>query len=317
MATGHRTLRLLLAAIAFVGVAHAQMRPPLVVTLTRPRGGVHDGGFGAMVEATVSDRSVRRAWLTANGLSREVPVTDGRVRESVLALPGTNRISLTATRGGFSARDALTFYARGVEAELVVWVTWPRETAGVRHLDLSDSAWERCRRFDPCIDSWGRCADRPVSDCDRMLVGPPWEQVARPSRGSRAERLPRVGAPWFGYVIRTAHAGRYTIRSAEEIFPEDRPPERDDVTSLLAQLDAPLLPATPARRADLLTHLDRAAAPLATATPVRILVVLLPGTSQERRWIFDGVFSPYRTGSPLAVVEVNEPELRAARGARP
>lgn len=312
MATGRRTLRPLLAAlVALAGVAHGQARSPLVVTLTAPRGGVHDGGFSAIVEGTVSDRSVRRAWLTANGLTREVPVTDGRVRESVLALPGVNRVALAATHGGDLGRDAVTFYARGIAAELVVWVTWRAEDDRVR-FEVSDRAWEFCRLANACNDR-SECANRPFRDCDRTLVGPCGHAPSHGSR-SRVASLPRVDAPWLGIVIRSVHGGRYTIRSPNPVYGSDLQRRRGAIDSLLSQLDVPYLPTTPAQHAALLAELDRAAAPLPTATPVRALAVLFPGTPQERRWIFDGTLSLYRPGSPLGEIDITEAELRAVRG---
>lgn len=319
-----RTLLGCLASVATFGApADAQQRPAFVVALTMPTGGVHDG-WSTLVEATVSDPGVRRAWLTANGLTREVPVAEGRVRESILALPGANRVSLMATSAGATARDAVTFYARGVEADLVVWITWP-EGAGPVRLEVTDPARERCRlriHYDDAAREW------PYHSCEGEQEMVSRETRARPSPALRAglrERALRapsgrpsfVGSPWYGYAIRPVRANRYTIRTALQSYRSDEHHWLGDVALLLAQLDAPGASSTPARRAELLAQLDRAAGPIPTSTPVRVLAVLFPGTSQERRWIFDGAYSPYNPGSIVGELEVTDAMLRAAHGARP
>jgi hypothetical protein len=55
--------------------------------------------------ATVSDpRRSLTAVLTVHGMSYEVPVRDGRVEQTVVVLPGNNRVAVRRRRGGRATR---------------------------------------------------------------------------------------------------------------------------------------------------------------------------------------------------------------------
>lgn len=322
MATGRRTLAFLLVAFAARGgVADGQVPTPLVVTIQLPPAGNVAGSFQALVEGTVSDPSVRRAWLTANGLTREVSVSNGRVRESILALPGVNRVSLEATRGGQVGRAEVSFSALGVEAELVVWVTWPADTPWP-FLEVVNQTWTICRRR----VSWALTFDRHSggSDCGRSGVASLYETVREAPRPNRTPTSRPVGAPWYGVVIRRVQAERYRFCAGNRYLDHPRP-SPGDVVALLSRLDALGRDASPARRAALLAALDQAAAPRASVTPLRVLAVLFPGTSRERRWIFDDSLDALRSHYPidywplgtLGEIEVTEDEVRAVRAGLP
>ena len=307
------TVRLVLVALALPAVAEPQVSPPLVVTITAPHAGVRDGDDAVIVEATVSDPGVRRAWLTAHGLTREVPVSAGRIRESVPALPGVNRVALTASRAGAVGRDAVTFFARGRQAELVVWVTWPSRGDRLR-LELTNPSDEACRRAHTCHDL-SSCREVDLGTCDegRSVEHEPLDDRSPRSAWESSPVAPRrTGSPWTCHVERSVRAARYSLR--ERSYLATTSPQGSEVESLLLQLDDAH---APARRAALLEALDRAAAPRPTATAFRAVAVLFPGTARERRRVFDGVLHGQRLDGRVDVIEVTDRELRAARGDRP
>lgn len=307
------TVRLVLVALALPGAVGSQTPPPLVVTITAPRAGVRDGDDAVIIEATVSDPGVRRAWLTAHGLTREVPVSAGRIRESVPALPGVNRVALIAARAGAVGRDAVTFFARGRQAELVVWVTW--SSRGERlGLELTNPGDEACRRAHTCHDL-SSCREADLGACDegRSVEGEPLDDRS-PRRAWESSPVPvrRLGSPWTCHVVRSVWATRYALH--ERLYHAAPSQQGSEVESLLFQLDNAN---APARRAALLEALDRAAAPRPTATPFRAVAVLFPGTARERRRVFDGVLHGQRLDERVDVIEVTDRELRVARGDRP
>lgn len=300
----------LAAALSLGGAVDAQERPPLVVAVTRPTSGLLDTGFAATVEGTVSDRGVRSAWLTANGLSREVPVTDGRVRAYVLALPGTNRVTLTATREGATARDAVTFHARGPRAELVVWAAWPAGHEGLR-LQVTDPELGACRARHRCDLDWRDC---PCVPHGGVLADPTGDAPTRSRRAtSRAADPSNAGFSW--YAVRSVRAGSYALHATPVSVEVARWRAAFSLGELLDRLDTDGPSLAPARRAALLEELDRAAAPLASTVPVQAVAVLFPGTPQERRLRFDGAVNRSVSTALLGVVAVTEAELRAVRGA--
>src|SRR5688572_23818385 len=116
------------AVLAAVGVAFCAIAPtradgpedgPLRVRIESPHGGVVAGPT-VTLEATISDPRIRTATMVMNGASYEVPVEGGRVRQTVVAGPGNNRVGIVAQRGRHTARDSVTFRYTGEPIEMMI-----------------------------------------------------------------------------------------------------------------------------------------------------------------------------------------------------
>ncbi len=118
-------LALLLQSTAPAAAPEPKAKPrPLKVTIETPTAGIQDGDHTLQLEAQVSDPRLRTALLSVNGAVYEVPVRGGRIEQTVVVVPGNNRVGLVVKRGAAVARDSVTFYMRGKRTDLVVLLTW-------------------------------------------------------------------------------------------------------------------------------------------------------------------------------------------------
>lgn len=292
-----RRARILFAWALTVGaVADAQpTQAPLSVRIESPAAGVVDEDFTTQLEATVSDPTVTMAALTVNGVTYEVPVDQGRVRQRVLVVPGNNRVLLTASRRGATARDALTFHARGAAAELMVVLAWPSH-GEIIDLWTREPGGETCKWDHRTTASGGR-----LLDFSNDAIG----------FGSQA------------YVLPTVRPGRYRVKIHYWGANAQDDARAGDLTEMLSQLDAlerrlagvasPQRDEAAAEHRALVARMDAWALPAATQTPVHGEVLLFPNTAHERRWSFQRVVGRAGELGTLGEVEVTAEMIRAAR----
>lgn len=273
---------------------------PLSVHIDAPTAGIVEGSMTVALEATVSDARLRNGILTVNGASYEVPIEGGRVRQTVVVLPGNNRVAVSVTHDGHTVSDSRTFYLHGDPTELVVLLAWPsrgeiidlwvrepggetckwnhRETRnGGRLLDFSSDAIG--------FGSQGFVAPRAVVGRYRLKVHY-WS-----ARGGDDER----GTWTYDQAMRDLDAAEHALAQH---------PAQAERERLLAQQ----------RR--LTERLDRWAEPGAPQTPVHAEAVLFGNTVYERRWRFE--VTPQRTGElvTLGDIEISDEMIREARSAR-
>lgn len=272
----------------------------LSVRIDEPAAGIVDGDHVVRLHAVVSDPTVLTATLTVNGASYEVPVEDGAVAQSVVVVPGVNRVGVAVARGRAVARDSVTFFLRGARVELVALLTWPSR-GEIIDLWAREPGGETCKWDHRSTRSGGRLLDFSAN-----AIG----------FGSQAYVLPAV-AP-----------GRYRFKIhywSERGSDDDR--DAAAYATLLDRLDAldadlaraPADPADAARRAlaaerdDVTARLDAWASPAAPQTPVRGEIVLFPNAPHERRWRFDVTVQRAGQLVTLGEVEVDAAMVRAAR----
>lgn len=278
------------------GASSAQVR---TLEITEPHAGVVDGPVVSF-EAEVRDPAVRHATLVVNGAAYDVPVEQGRVTQSIVAVPGNNRVALMVESRGRAVRDSLTFRYGGPPVELVVLLGWPSE-GEIIDLWVREPGGETCKWDHRRTVSGGRLLDFSTD-----AIG----------FGSQA------------YVQGEVRPGAYRLKVHYwgAASPDDARSELD-YDELVRQLDEaeaqrarassdPQRQALERRAARLRRQLDRWSEPAAPQTLVRAEVVLFPGTPHERRWRFDRVV--HRTGELLTLgeVEITEPMIRAARSGR-
>jgi hypothetical protein len=281
------------------GTASAQPRG-LSVRITEPSSGIVEGPT-VDLEAEVSDPTVRTASLVVNGATYEVPVEQGRITQTIVAVPGNNRIGVVVARGAAVARDSLTFRYTGEPIELVVLLGWPSR-GEIIDLWVREPNGETCKWDHRQTGAGGR-----LLDFSQDAIG----------FGSQA------------YVLPTVTAGRFRIKVhywGDFAHDDDRGPwVYDEMITELDRLEGELArrlePAErrrlTAERNRLRERLDRWSTPGAPQTAVRAEVVLFPGTRSERRWRFDVLV--HRTGqlATLGEVEIDEQMIRAARSEEP
>ncbi len=289
-------VRLIVATALLACPVAASAQAPLSVHIESPHAGVVDGPT-ALFEATVSDPTIRHATLMVNGSAYDVPVEEGRVAQTILAVPGNNRVALVATRGDQVARDSLTFRYRGDPMELIVILTWPSEgeiiDLWVREPEGETVKWDHRRS-----ESGGH-----LLDFSQDAIG----------FGSQAYALPRARPGAFR--VKLHYWGGFAEEDARESYTYDGLIGALDQAQTVAATGA-----TPRERreaaqevTEITRRLDHWASPGAPQTAVRAEVVLFPGTAHERRWRFARTVS--RTGElvTLGQVEVSEDMIRAAR----
>lgn len=275
----------------------AQSAPP-TARITAPTAGVIDADLVVPFEATVSPPTVLEALLTVNGATYEVPVSGGRVRQQIIAVPGNNRVGLTVTHQGRTVHDATTFHLRGERAEMVVLLAWPTQGE--------------------IIDLWVREPDGQTCKWDRRST----------ASGGRLLDF-SANAIGFGsqaYVTPTVRAGRYRIKVhywSSRGRDDERSPwtwresvdALEDLEERLSGSSGEARRALLSRRAELEARLDQWASPGAPQTRVRAEVVLFPNTAAERRWRFERDVD--RTGQLLTLgdVVVDEGHVAMARRA--
>jgi uncharacterized protein YfaP (DUF2135 family) len=288
---------LLVSLVLLLGSGARATARPLTVKITEPTNGVLEADYTVELRARVSDPRVRTALLAVNGAVYDVPVRGGRIKQTVVAVPGNNRVGIVVRRGGRVARDSLTFYLRGARTDLIVLLTWP--TRGeIIDLWVREPGGETCKWDHRQTGSGGR-----LLDFSEDAIG----------FGSQAFVLPRIRAG--RYRIKVHYWGAYGRDDARGFWAYSELMERLD--RLDAGLGRKLAPARREalrrKRAALARRLDRWASPAAPQTRVRGEAILFPGTRHERRWRF--AVTSQRTGQLLSLgeAEVSAAMIRAAR----
>lgn len=281
--------------------ANPQPRPapaPLAVHITAPHAGVGHSGETMTLSATVSDPTVRTALLTAHGITYEVPVEDGRVEQTVVVLPGNNRLGVTVQRGGESVSDAVTFRAEGEPVEMVVLLGWASR-GEIIDLWVREPTGETCK-WDHRETNGGRLLDFSTS-----AIG----------FGSQAYLRPQVVAGRYRVKVHYWSARSREVSSDEGNFSQDLERLHAIDDRLAASPPAAERATLTAERAALTARMDRWGLPSGPQTPLRAEVLLFPNTPQERRWRFE--VTAQRTGQlqTLGEVEVTDAMIRAARAA--
>jgi len=294
---------------------------PLKVTIETPTGGTEDADHTIALEARVSDPRIRTALLTVNGAVYEVPVRGGRIEQTMVVVPGNNRVGVVVKRGTEVARDSVTFYLRGKRTDLVVLLTWAAR-GEIIDLWVREPGGETCKWDHRKTRGGGRLLDfsqDAIGFGSQAFVLP----TIRPGRyrikvhywgaydqqdhrgswsyGELIERLDEVGAE-----LRT---GRSRIRA----WSTYRRTRRAEAPHFTLSRAARQQLALSAEQAQLRRRLDKWASPAAPQTPVRGEAILFAGTRFERRWRF--ALTSQRTGqlAALGEVEVTAAMIRAAR----
>ena len=294
---GRRPFVLGLASLAAARAAGAEEPPRATVRIEAPTGGALALGDTAPLVATVTPASITTARLTVHGMTFEVPVRDGRVEQTLVVLPGVNRVAVHA--GG--ARDSVTFHADGDPVDLVVLLGWAARGE--------------------IIDLWVREPDGETVKWDHRESAPGGRLLDFSSDA--------IGFGSQAYVRAAAAAGRYRVK-VHYWSDGARTGARDDGTfeadlERLHALDARLRESPPpaeraaltAERAALTARLDAWGLPAGPQTPLHAEVLLFPNTPRERRWRFD--LTAQRTGQlqTLGEVEVTAAMLLDARRSLP
>lgn len=294
---GRRPFVLGLASLALPRVAPGHQRVPAAVRITAPTGGVVRAGDTLRLVATVEPASVTTATLTVHGMSYEVPVRDGRVEQTVVVLPGNNRLAVHA--GG--ARDSVTFHADGDPVDLVVLLGWAARGE--------------------IIDLWVREPDGETVKWDHRESAPGGRLLDFSSDA--------IGFGSQAYLRATAAAGRYRVK-VHYWSDGARTVDRDDgafdtALDRLHAIDARLREPPPsaelaqltAERRAVTARLDAWGRPSGVQTPLHAEVLLFANTPHERRWRFD--LTAQRTGQlqTLGEVEVTAAMLLEARRSLP
>jgi uncharacterized protein YfaP (DUF2135 family) len=298
---GRRPFVLALASMALPRLARAQTAAPLSVRIEEPTGGVVTAHDTVRLEATVSDPSVLTAWLTVHGMSYEVPVRDGRVEQTVVVLPGPNRVGVGVRRGDAVAHDAVTFHVDGDPVDLVVLLGWSARGE--------------------IIDLWVREPDGETVKWDHRESTPGGRLLDFSSDA--------IGFGSQAYLRARAAAGRYRVK-VHYWSDGARASERDDGVfeaglERLHAIDARLRETPPAdeaaalaaERAGVTARLDAWGRPSGAQTPLHAEVLLFANTPRERRWRFE--LTAQRSGQlqTLGEVEVTSAMLLDARRGLP
>lgn len=294
---GRRPFVLGLATMALPRLARAQTAAPLSVRIDEPGGGVVAAQDTARLVATVSDPAVLTASITVHGMSYEVPVRDGRVEQTVVVLPGPNRVGVSVRRGDTVARDSVTFHVDGDPVDLVVLLGWSARGE--------------------IIDLWVREPDGETVKWDHR----------ESTHGGRLLDFSSdaIGFGSQAYLRARASAGRYRVK-VHYWSDGSRRSDRDDsafeqALERLHAIDARLRASPPpseaaalaAERAGVTARLDAWGLPAGAQTPLHAEVLLFANTPRERRWRFD--LTAQRSGQlqTLGEVEVTSAMLLDAR----
>lgn len=296
---GRRPFVLGLASMALPRLSRAQTATPLSVRIEEPGGGVLTAQDTARLVATVSDPSVLTASITVHGMSYEVPVRDGRVEQTVVVLPGTNRVGVGVRRGEAVARDSVTFHVDGDPVDLVVLLGW---SARGDHRPLGAGARRRDRQVGPPREHPRRTPPGLLLRRHRLRL------PGLPPRPRLRGALPREG-PLL--VRRSApRPGRLRLRAGPRTPPRHRRAPPRHAASLRVRR-----PRRRARRGHRPPR--RLGPPLRGADPLHAEVLLFANTPRERRWRFD--LTAQRSGQlqTLGEVEVTSAMLLDARRTLP
>jgi len=301
MAAGLALLAVLLAprVLAQAPVAaRTASSVPLRVLIETPHAGILEETI-VELSASVSDPAVLSAVLTVNGASYHVPVEQGRITQTLVAVPGNNRVGLVVEQGGRVARDSVTFRREGEPMDLVVLLTWPSR-GEIVDLWVREPGGETCKWDHRETASGGHLLDFSTN-----AIG----------FGSQAFVLPEVRAGRFRIKVHywgdwgdDDERSEWTYRELID--------EHDTLEARLSGMAAgPRRVRLEEENRRLLARLDAWASPGAPQTPVHAEVVLFPGSRAERRFRFDVV--AHRTGqlTTLGEIEIDDAMIRAARGA--
>ncbi|TAK32212.1 MAG: hypothetical protein EPO40_03330 [Myxococcaceae bacterium] len=298
---GRRPFVLGLASMALPRLGRAQTAAPLSVRIEEPGGGVLRAQDTARLVAAVSDPSVLTATITVHGMSYEVPVRDGRVEQTVVVLPGTNRVGVGVRRGDTVARDSVTFHVDGDPVDLVVLLGWSARGE--------------------IIDLWVREPDGETVKWDHRESTPGGRLLDFSSDA--------IGFGSQAYLRASASAGRYRVK-VHYWSDGARRGDRDDsafeeALERLHAIDARLRATPPpsdaaalsAERAGVTARLDAWGLPSGAQTPLHAEVLLFANTPRERRWRFD--LTAQRSGQlqTLGEIEVTSAMLLDARRTLP
>jgi len=298
---GRRPFVLAVASMALPRLARAQSATPLSVRIEEPGGGVLRAQDTARLVATVSDPSVLTASITVHGMSYEVPVRDGRVEQTVVVLPGSNRVGVGVRRGDTVARDSVTFHVDGDPVDLVVLLGWSARGE--------------------IIDLWVREPDGETVKWDHRESTPGGRLLDFSSDA--------IGFGSQAYLRPSASAGRYRVK-VHYWSDGSRRGDRDDsafeaALERLHAIDARLRATPPpseaaalaSERAGVTARLDAWGLPSGAQTPLHAEVLLFANTPRERRWRFD--LTAQRSGQlqTLGEVEVTAAMLLDARRTLP
>jgi uncharacterized protein YfaP (DUF2135 family) len=318
-------LALLLQSTAPAAAPGPKAKPrPLKVSIETPTAGIQDGDHTLQLEAQVSDPRLRTALLSVNGAVYEVPVRGGRIEQTVVVVPGNNRVGLVIKRGAAVARDSVTFYMRGKRTDLVVLLTWAAR-GEIIDLWVREPGGETCKWDHRQTRGGGR-----LLDFSQDAIG----------FGSQAFVLPdvrpgryRVKVHYWGAYDQQDGRGRWSyeelIQNLDEVdqalhsapskirsWASYRRTRQAEAPHFTLSPAAQRLLAKRAERAQLQRRLDKWALPGAPQTPVHGEAILFPGTRYERRWRF--ALTSQRTGqlAALGEVEVTAAMIRAARASK-
>lgn len=283
-------------SLGAIGAPVAADPPPLRVAIETPSGGIVEGPVVA-VEAQISDPTVQEARLFVNGATYHVPVDEGRVRQTIVAVPGNNRVGLVVARGHETARDSLTFRYTGEPVELVVLLTWPSR-GEIVDLWVREPGGETCKWDHRATASGGHLLD---FSSDAIGFGSQ-AYVLGEARPGRFRIKIHYWGNWTADDARTSWAYTELLTELDAIDAQIGSREARDPTRDLG-----------AERARLVERLDAWALPGAPQTPVHAEVVLFPGTRHERRWRFDRVVDREGRLLGLGEVEIDEAAIVAAR----
>lgn len=274
-----------MGSILFFVLALAAPAQALTVDIEQPVGGIVSSPTVELL-ATVSDPAAQTAVVVMNGASYHVPIEQGRIHQTLVVVPGNNRVGVVVEHAGVTARSSRTFRYEGEPMELVVLLTWPSR-GEIVDLWVREPGGETCKWDHRQTHSGGHLLDFSAD-----AIG----------FGSQAYILPSVRAGRFR--VKVHYWGAYADDDNRSIWSYDE---------LIERLDQ----AEQGRRRG---EIDRARAaldawsrPAAPQTPVRAEVILFPGSRFERRWRFD--VTVHRTGqlSTVGEIEIDEALVRRVR----
>ncbi len=287
----HTSVLASLFVLSFVSLAAAQPSR-LTVRIESPSAGVETDETLSF-RAVVSDPRALRATLTVNGASYDVPIVDGAIEQTLVPMPGNNRVGVVVEHGGRVARDSLSFRYEGPATEMMVMLTWEA------HGEI--------------IDLWVRDPDGQTCKWDRREI---------PGGGLLDFSSTAIGFGSQAFVAHRVEAGRYRIKVHYwGAYDSEDAHAFYGLDEMLAELDGlgqpPTTPREAAafeeRRRVLTERIDGWALGAGSQTPVRAEVVLFPGTPSEQRHRFE--LTVERTGqlATLGEIEITAAQIRAAR----
>lgn len=275
----------------------AQQHEPLRVHVESPTAGIEDvHGSVTQLVATVSDPTLATVTLTVHGASYDVPVTGGRIEQSLVVVPGVNRVVVTARRGDEVAVDSVSWFVRGEPMDLLVLASW--ESQGeIVDLWVREPGGETCKWDHRETATGGRLLDFSGA---AIGFGSQGYVTTRVQPGTYRIKLHYWGgtseedARWswdLETMLSELHAAEQAITSSISVVRGFRIVERDRIAA----------------------RLDRWAGPAAPQAPVWVEAILFPGTRHERRWRFERLIRREGDLATLGEIEIDAALVRAVR----